>query len=216
MDWSQVTALTIPEGSVKQVSVNGVILWKKRPSQTFVEYIEFDGNSWIDTGFTQQTCRIEFGVEFINHNNNNTVQLMGFHVSNAGFWGIKFKGGMFYPYLNVNPYQYNDVILNFDATDTKKPTLTLTIGDVSSSPVVGYTVNTKTTYVMGGVKSGNTINYNNFMKAHYNRIYNANNELIQDLRPCLDGNNVACMYDMVTGTYFYNQGTGQFIAGDIL
>ena len=181
-------------------------------SPRFVEYIEFDGNSWIDTGFTQQTCRIEFGVEFINHN-NNAVQLMGFHVSNAGFWGIKFKGAMFYPYLNVNPYQYTDVILNFDATDTKKPVLTLTIGDATSSPVVGTVVQTKTTYVMGGVKSGSNINYNNFMKVHYNRIYNANNELIQDLRPCLDPNNVACMYDMVTGTYFYNQGTGQFIAG---
>ena len=182
-------------------------------SPRFVEYIEFDGNSWIDTGIIQQTCRIECGVEFINHNNNNATQLMGFHVSNAGFWGIKFKGGMFYPYLNVNPYQYTDVILNFDATDTKKPVLTLTIGNTTSSPVVGSTVNTRTTYVMGGVKYGNTINYNNFMKAHYNRIYNANNELIQDLKPCLDPNNVACMYDMVTGTYFYNQGTGEFIAG---
>ena len=182
----------------------------------FVEYIEFDGNSWIDTGIIQQTCRIECGVEFINHNNNNATQLMGFHVSNAGFWGIKFKGGMFFPYLNVNPYQYNDVILNFDATDTKKPVLTLTIGDTTSSPVVGSVIQTKTTYVMGGIKSGSTISYNNFMKVYYNRIYNANNELIQDLRPCLDPNNVACMYDMVSETYFYNQGTGEFIAGGIL
>ena len=179
----------------------------------FVEYIEFDGNSWIDTGFTQQTCRIEFGVEFINHN-NNVVQLMGFHVSNTGFWGINFRGKpMFFPTLNVNPYQYNDVILNLDATDTKKPVLTLTIGDTTSPQLVGTLVNTKTTYVMGGIKYGSNINYNNFMKVHYNRIYNANNELIQDLRPCLDGNNIACMYDMVTGTYFYNQGTGEFIAG---
>ena len=216
MDWSQVTSLTIPEGNVEQVSANGVVLWKKAPSQTFVEYIEFDGNSWIDTGFTQQTCRIEFGVEFINHN-NNAVQLMGFHVSNAGFWGINFRGkSAFFPVLNINPYQYNDVILNFDATNTKKPVLTLTIGDTTSSPVVGSTVQTKTTYVMGGVKYGSNINYNNFMKVHYNRIYNANNELIQDLRPCLDGNNVACMYDMVTGTYFYNQGTGEFQYGGIL
>ena len=179
-------------------------------SPRFVEYIEFDGNSLIDTGFTQQTCRVEFGVEFINH--NNAVQLLGFHVSNAGFWGIKFKGAMFYPYLKVNPYQYNDVILNLDATNTKKPALTLTIGDATSSPVVGSVVNPKTTYVMGGVKSGSNIAYNNFMKVYYNRIYNANNELIQDLRPCLHGN-TPCMYDMVTETYFYNQGTGEFIAG---
>jgi len=36
---------------------------------------------------------------------------------------------------------------------------------------------------------------------------------VLDLRPALDYNNVACMYDMVTGKYFYNQGTGEFIAG---
>ena len=219
MDWSQVTALTIPEGNVKQVSANGVVLWKKSslPSDyTQLEYIESTGTQWIDTGITQQTCRIECGVEFINHNNNNAVQLMGFHASTAGFWGIKFRSKMFYPYLDVNCYQYNDVILNFDASDTKKPVLTLTIGNATSSPAVGSTVDTRTTYIMGGVKYGSTINYNNFMKVYYNRIYNANNELIQDLRPCLDPNNVACMYDMVSETYFYNQGTGTFIAGAIV
>lgn len=180
----------------------------------FVEYIEFDGNSWIDTGFKQQTCRIEFGVEFINH--NNATQYMGFHSSNTGFWGIARKGVKeFYPTISLNPYQYRDVIINLDTTDTKAPVLTLTIGDVSSSQMVGNTVNTKITYVMGGIKSGSTINYNNFMKVYYNRIYNANNELIQDLRPCLQGN-TPCMYDMVTGTYFYNQGTGEFQYGDIL
>ncbi len=181
----------------------------------FVEYIEFDGNSWIDTGITQQTCRIECGVEFINH--NNAAQFMGFHASNTGFWGIARKGSKdFYPFININPYQYNDVIINFDATNTTAPVLTLTIGDATSSRLVGNTVNPKTTYVMGGIKSGSTINSNNFMKVYYNRIYNANNELIQDLRPCLDSNNVACMYDMVTGAYFYNQGTGEFQYGGIL
>lgn len=184
-------------------------------SPRFVEYIEFDGNSWIDTGFTQQTYRIEFGVEFINH--NNATQYMGFNPSNTGFWGIARKGSKeFFPSIKLNPYQYRDVIINLDATNTTAPVLTLTIGDTSSSPMVGNVVNTKTTYVMGGIKSGSTISYNNFMKAHYNRIYNANNELIQDLRPCLDGNNVACMYDMVSKQYFYNQGTGTFTAGNIL
>jgi hypothetical protein len=47
----------------------------------------------------------------------------------------------------------------------------------------------------------------------YSFLVYENNTLIQDLRPALDYNNVACMYDMVTGKYFYNQGTGEFIAG---
>ena len=40
-----------------------------------------------------------------------------------------------------------------------------------------------------------------------------NGELIRDFRPMLDYNNVACMFDMVTGKCFYNQGTDTFITG---
>lgn len=36
------------------------------------------------------------------------------------------------------------------------------------------------------------------------------------LIPVLDSNGVACMYDKVSGKFFYNQGTGNFIAGEIL
>ena len=49
------------------------------------------------------------------------------------------------------------------------------------------------------------------------KIYRAkfwlNGELIRDFRPMLDYNNVACMFDMVTGKCFYNQGTDTFITG---
>ena len=53
MDWSQVTDLTIPEGNVKQISVNGVVVWKKVLSPndyTQLEYIQNDSDSYIKTG----------------------------------------------------------------------------------------------------------------------------------------------------------------------
>ena len=53
MDWTQVTDLTIPEGNVKQISVNGVVIWKKGSplsDYTQLEYIESTGTQWIDTG----------------------------------------------------------------------------------------------------------------------------------------------------------------------
>lgn len=41
-----------------------------------------------------------------------------------------------------------------------------------------------------------------------------NEVLIRHLRPCLHPETFeACMYDLVTHKYFYNQGTGEFIAG---
>ena len=53
MDWAQVTDLTIPEGNVKQISVNGVVVWKKVLSPndyTQLEYIQNDSDSYIKTG----------------------------------------------------------------------------------------------------------------------------------------------------------------------
>ena len=54
MDWRQVTDLTIPEGNVKQISVNGVVIWKKVLSPndyTQLENIQNDSDSlYIKTG----------------------------------------------------------------------------------------------------------------------------------------------------------------------
>ena len=35
-------------------------------------------------------------------------------------------------------------------------------------------------------------------------------------KPVLDKNGIPCMYDKVTDQFFYNQGTGQFIAGPVV
>ena len=52
------------------------------------------------------------------------------------------------------------------------------------------------------------------------RIYYAkywkNNVLVRDFIPVLDANGTPCMFDKVEGKFYYNQGTGNFIAGPIL
>lgn len=54
-----------------------------------------------------------------------------------------------------------------------------------------------------------------FLKIYSAKIYD-NDVLIRDYIPALDENNIACLYDKVTKTYFYNQGTGSFNAGPIV
>ena len=49
-------------------------------------------------------------------------------------------------------------------------------------------------------------------RIYYLKIYD-NDILVLDLIPVVDKNGVACMFDRVSGTYFYNAGTGSFIAG---
>lgn len=50
---------------------------------------------------------------------------------------------------------------------------------------------------------------------YYCKIWD-NNILVRNFIPCLDSNNRPCMYDTVSGQTFYNQGTGEFIAGPTL
>ena len=53
------------------------------------------------------------------------------------------------------------------------------------------------------------------IKIYYFQIYD-NDTLVRDFVPVLDYNGVPCMFDKVTETFFYNQGTGDFIAGPIV
>lgn len=56
-----------------------------------------------------------------------------------------------------------------------------------------------------------------FNNGFHGRIYSckhySGDELIQDFVPCLDSDGVPCMYDLVSKTAFYNQGTGSFTWG---
>lgn len=56
---------------------------------------------------------------------------------------------------------------------------------------------------------------NGFGKIKYFRVFQ-NNTLIQNLIPVKDDNDVVCFYDTISQSYFYNGGTGDFIAGDPL
>lgn len=40
-----------------------------------------------------------------------------------------------------------------------------------------------------------------------------NETIVRDFRPCCDPDGVACMYDKVSQTYYYNAGTGAFTVG---
>jgi hypothetical protein len=65
----------------------------------------------------------------------------------------------------------------------------------------------------------NTANGNpvaiSYFKLYSSKIYE-NYVLVQDLIPVIDNNGVACMYDNVSKQCFYNQGTGEFVAGPVV
>lgn len=46
--------------------------------------------------------------------------------------------------------------------------------------------------------------------------FKRNNIDVLNLVPCLDNNNQPCMYDTVSKQTFYNQGTGEFLYGEVI
>ena len=50
-------------------------------------------------------------------------------------------------------------------------------------------------------------------RLYHAKIYNSSNELVRDYIPVLDQSNRPCLFDKVSRTCFYNQGTGELQYG---
>ena len=53
-------------------------------------------------------------------------------------------------------------------------------------------------------------------KNYYIKIWDNNDILVRDMIPVLDKDGVPCMYDRVEKKFYYNAGTGDFIAGPVI
>ena len=73
MNFAQVKGISIPQGSVKQLAQGQTVLWKQGgaplPYDAQVEYIQSDGQAYIDLGF-KATQAISFSLEVYRPNNS--------------------------------------------------------------------------------------------------------------------------------------------------
>ena len=197
----------------------------------YVEYLEGDGASWIDTGLiTNENTQIEATVQLVAHVNYKAW--FGSDNINVGYQtDIKI------PFIRLQGN--NSVALNLgdnlntgnlDKTVWKIDTSDIVVGeeifvvDIDGRKWINFTPTENTNPTMSlKVFSGNFPAYsisetsNGCIKG---RIYDfkvfMDNELRMHLRPCLDTEGVPCMYDEVSKEYFYNQGEGEFTYKDLL
>lgn len=212
MDWSQVTALTIPEGSVKQIAVGDVVLWKKSllpEGYTQLEYISIINNAQqgyknafeLSTTF-EQADKIEMTVSAYSTIPNNAMFVTGhttsysspyLYLGDGGAWGtVDFKNPIITP-------QYSS---KQDFIDKGKQTITFTYTGVSS--------NSKNMLFGSWMDIVWSVSLNWYGVKVYK-----NNEVLHNVVPAMrNSDNVLGMYDTVTKQFFTNVGTGEFIAGD--
>ena len=198
MDWSQVTDLTIPERNVKQVSVNGVVLWEKGllPSgYTQLEYIKSTGTQYIMIPSKEYVVNEELEIDFaytVFNGNYPTV-----YGSNKSEIYTNLNGDVL-TYGNISISEPRKFELNQKQTIKAKFTSTFSF------------VQALFAYARG---VGNTEYYSRGRM--YKFIDRLNGVEIFNMIPAMrNSDGKVGMYDTVTKQFFTNVGTGEFIAGD--
>lgn len=213
MNLTGVTAIRIPEGNVKSISVGGHVLWQKPDTEPYTElaYIESTGTQYIDTGHVP-------GV-------NDVYKIRYAHTTiadNQVVFGSRSSG--------TYATSKNQVYLNkSSASSTRNETLFFS--GTSQQDLYLTEVNRQYTLSLS-VGSGNfdgsaskplylfclnnigSVTANAFVKLYSFEVWNGD-ALVCDLVPCRRNSDGAVgMYDRVTDSFFGNAGTGEFIAGE--
>lgn len=177
---------------------------------TPIEYIQSTGTQYIDTGF------------YANNKTKVEISFTNSEISNEYFFGGRTTWGT-KSYSLYFEYYYKFVYQNYAYSDNEKDTEILAItepptlilngesftGDIPDTYTCEYSM-----YIFAVNNKGSAYK-NASISLKYMKIWD-DGTLVFDLIPVLDENNVACLYNKVTGTYLYNAGTGEFIAGSII
>lgn len=185
--------------------------FKKWFSHQPIEYLESTGTQWINTGLKTDDGDITVTAVFM-------PTLFPSSESYACIFGCEYNFQAGYT-ANGTPYIGNaSATQNFFNLYTKA-----VVNAVLSKNIPGtYYVDNVSTGLSRSFRSGIELSlYTNRSGAvSIGRLFSftasRNNKIIMDLIPVLDKNGTPCMYDKVSRQFFYNQGTGQFIAGPIV
>lgn len=185
---------------------------------TKVEYLQSSGTQWIDMGIApDQNTKVILKVLATNLNGSSGVSLIGSRSSNN-------SSDQFFTYISADqgflfrvdgdkaPAAFTKFKVNtlytitlsssrFLVDDNGNSVLTMYLSSSDFTSTVTMALFRAKPFSMGFI--GNI-----YVCKHYN-----NDHLIQHFVPCLDSDGIPCMYDLVSKTAFYNQGTGSFTWG---
>lgn len=183
------------------------------PKYIALEYIESSGTQYIDTGFNINTATDEIELIFQGITTTLYKWFFGEHDNNARF-GVGSGDG-----TNKRNVAYGATTYKVKDTQVYNTQHTFVVNNsgvfLDGTKVANYSSFTsKSTLYLFHLNLNNQSSYMGGARM-WGYKHKRNGEFLLDMIPVLDRNNIACMYDKVSGEFFYNQGTGQFIAGNI-
>lgn len=182
-------------------------------SGTFVNYIQSSGTQYIDTEVTGgANASLEMTARMVATNSVNNNQFFGYK---GNFVSINGPKSLFRTEDDANH------TVTFTTTPTQKWTLKIDsngnhycdgvlCGTIPHIAGRGWGDGTYGNWVFCTANDG--ITYAAVLELYSLKMY-TNGVPVRDFRPCYDPDGVVCLYDMVDKKFFYNSGTGAFIAG---
>ena len=194
---------------------------------TLLDYIESSGTQYINTGMLSSAkSRVEVDFSFLSMDSgtSNNFAIFGgrdaqtsktftlFKIASATPQYFRFDFNSQKTIGTSNTLTWNnESIYRFTYDGIKAESINITTGEkVSETLSASNLFTTSPIYLFAVNTSGTTGTY---MTGRIYHFFYTDGSTTIDLLPVIDSNGTVCMYDMVSGTFFYNQGVGDFIAG---
>lgn len=186
---------------------------------TPLEYIQSSGTQYINANLPNYTTgfKVELKYQFTVEKSNQFLWgAEGYSPYNRNYFKRSSSSKM-----EVGAYWYNSInfYTNIGTTYTavvrtlKNIEQSLYIdGSMQWSSASYMTENrTELTPYIFALNARGTPSEFAYMKLYYIKFYDNTNRLLRDFIPVLDSNNIPCLYDKVSETFFYNAGSGTFL-----
>lgn len=215
MDFSEVKAITIPEGNVYRILSGTTVLWERTGLPTEyqqVEYLEATGTQYIDTGiYPVLSDGLYAKLQYISGDLNNYRPFGGYNpgvaidsVTGLRIWTL--NNFSISPTNKMTDGNIHTIQCSEDGTwDYDGETV------LASKPIqdqTGVTITLFKANYIGGVL------YGTGTSRMYAFRYFRNGETIRDFVPCYrKSDSVAGLYDVINDVFYTNAGSGTFTVG---
>ena len=186
-----------------------------------IEYLESTGTQWIDTG-VRGNMSYTYEIDF-QQTDNKAYRIWGLYSPDytSPSMALTYNPGVF-----VVRWQSVSGPIDIDLSyiDAERHAIKIKNGFVNWDNVdKGRTLGHKDNFIfgynlfLGTVNPGGSLpSLNSHSKYYSYKVWDSNDVLIQDFIPVLDPSGVPCMFDKVERKFYYNAGTGDFIAGPVI
>lgn len=178
-------------------------------------YIETTGTQYIDTGINLTSSH---NLVFDGYAGTGGGAICGVIATN-GDYRLHHLGDNKYRYVRrksesvSDGYVFSSTTYAFDVRHVLRTDANnLYVDETLAGTVTSYELNCDIPLYVFGVNKYNTAVPGGTIRMYSFKIYDSAT-LVRDYVPALDSENVPCLYDKVSQTYFYNQGTGEFLYG---